>query len=160
MSKEFKIGLVVLLGILLLFSAYVFFHTITFRSQTYEIKTIFRNLEKLDTGAIVRLSGFKIGNVTEIQLTEESYVLVKMRIDKNIKIPKDSYCLATTGAVIGEMFIKINPGESHDYLENGDTIQGVSKTSFDDITKSVSELLTTANSSMKKVDDLLNNKDY
>ena len=160
MSKEFKIGLVVLLGILLLFSAYVFFHTITFRSQTYEIKTIFRNLEKLDTGAIVRLSGFKIGNVTEIQLTEESYVLVKMRIDKNIKIPKDSYCLATTGAVIGEMFIKINPGESHVYLENGDTIQGVSKTSFDDLTKSVGELLTTANSSMKKVDDLLNNKDY
>lgn len=159
MSKEFKIGFVVLLGIIMLFSAYVFFHTITFRSQTYEIKAVFKNLEKLDTGAMVRLSGFKIGNVTDIKLTEESYVLVKMRIDKNIKIPKDSFCTATAGAVIGEMFIRITPGDQKEYLGEGDSIKTVARASFDDITKSVSELIQIANSSMKKIDEVLEHKD-
>lgn len=160
MSKEFKIGIVVLSGILLLFGAYIFFHTITFKSQTYEIKAVFKNLEKMDTGAIVRLSGFKIGNVTEIKLTEESFVLVKMRIDKNIKIPKDSFCTATTGAVIGEMFIKITPGDKKVYMKDGDTIQAVSKANFDDLTKGVNELISVANSSMLKVNDILDSKDH
>ena len=160
MSKEFKIGLTVLIGIIVLFGAYVFLNTVSLKTKTYEIKTEFQDLEKLDTGAIVRLSGFKIGNVTDIQLTENSHVLVKMRIDKNINIPKDSYCMATTGAIIGEMFIKITPGNSNEYLENGDTIVGTNKASFDDLTKQVQKLLTITNSSMESVNELLGNKGY
>ncbi|MBQ7256386.1 MAG: MCE family protein [Abditibacteriota bacterium] len=160
MSKEFKVGFVVLIGIIALFCAYVFFHVVSFKSSTYEIKSTFKDLEKLDTGAVVRLSGFKIGNVTEIKLTEDSYVLVRMRIDKNIKIPKDSICMATTGAVIGEMFIKITPGDSKEYLEDGDTIKAISKASFDDLTKQLQTLLSLTNSSMEKVNDILGHKGY
>lgn len=160
MSKEFKVGLVVLFGIIFLFSAYVFFHKISVTGKTYEIKTTFKNLEKLDTGAVVRLSGFKIGNVTEIKLTEQSYVLVKMRIDKNINIPKDSTCVATTGAIIGEMFIKITPGESKEYLKNGDTITALSKATFDDITKKVDDLLAQTGMAMRKINEVLDHKDY
>lgn len=160
MSKEFKVGLVVLLGIVFLFAGYIFFHKISIAGKTYEIKTTFKNLEKLDTGAVVRLSGFKIGNVTEIKLTEQSHVLVKMRIDKNINIPKDSTCVATTGAVIGEMFIKITPGDSKEYLKEGDTIVAVSKANFDDLTKKVNDLLTLTGKAMKSINDILDNKDY
>ncbi|MBO4548395.1 MAG: MCE family protein, partial [Abditibacteriota bacterium] len=137
---------------------YAFLDEIKVRTNTYEICTYFDTVEKIDKGAQVRLSGFKVGSVTGIELTENLKAKITMKIDRRINIPVDSDCLATSGAIIGEIFIKINPGTSTKHLADGDTIKASSKVNFDEVTDNVNNLLKVTEESMSKVNEILSHK--
>ncbi len=158
MTKEIKVGLLVAASILVFCVLYAFLDEITVRTNSYEIYTYFDTVEKIDKGAQVRLSGFKVGAVTGIELTENLKARITMKIDRKIKIPADSDCLATSGAIIGEIFIKITPGTSNTYLKEGDTIKANTKVNFDEVTDNVNNLLKVTEESMSKVNEILSHK--
>lgn len=159
MSKEIKVGIVVFIGFIVFGVIYWFLDEISIKSSTYELYASFDSIEKIDKGAQVRLSGFKVGSVTDIELTDDLKAQVTLKVDNNIEIPSDSYCVATTGAIIGEVFIKVFPGTSESCLKNGDNIKTDAKVNFDDITANVNNLILVTEDSMKKVNLLLSNKD-
>ncbi|PCJ29853.1 MAG: outer membrane lipid asymmetry maintenance protein MlaD [Rickettsiales bacterium] len=82
-------------------------------ANSYAIFANFQNIDGITDGADVKLSGIKVGYVENVTLEEETYfATVKLRIDSNVDIPKDSRAIVSTSGLLGGKYIRINPGPS------------------------------------------------
>ena len=90
----------------------------------YEIKARFLKVGGLNTGADVRINGIKVGTVISQEINPIDYMVdVKLSILPNISLPEDSVISVAGDGLMGDKFIKIEPGNSSDKLKNGDTIE-------------------------------------
>jgi phospholipid/cholesterol/gamma-HCH transport system substrate-binding protein len=111
MSKEAKVGIFVLLGIVIL----TFF---TFRVSKiggigvkgYQLTVDFETAAGLEPKANVKMAGVPIGKVEEIKLVGNNARLV-LRIQEGIKIPIDSVVSIQTQGLLGEKYVEILPGK-------------------------------------------------
>jgi phospholipid/cholesterol/gamma-HCH transport system substrate-binding protein len=116
MSREAKVGIFVVLGILVL----TFF---TFRvsklggvaGKGYKLTVDFENAGGLEPKANVKMAGVPIGKVEEIQLVGNRARLV-LRIDKDVHIPVDSVASIQTQGLLGEKYVEISPGKRTDQM--------------------------------------------
>ena len=88
----------------------------------YEINARFLKVGGLNTGADVRINGIKVGTVVSQKINPLDYMVdVKLSIMPNILIPTDSVITVAGDGLMGDKFIKIEPGHSEQKLSNGDT---------------------------------------
>ncbi|MBR5154123.1 MAG: MCE family protein [Alphaproteobacteria bacterium] len=86
----------------------------------YEINARFLKIGGLNTGADVRINGVKVGTVIEQKISPLDYMVdVKMSILPEILLPKDSVITVAGDGLMGDKFVKIEPGKSEEYLSNG-----------------------------------------
>ncbi len=89
----------------------------------YDINARFLKVGGLNVGSDVRINGIKVGTVIAQNLDPEDYVAdVKLSISSNIPLPKDSVVSVVSDGLVGNKFIKIEPGKSKEFLQNGDTV--------------------------------------
>ena len=89
----------------------------------YDINARFLKVGGLNVGSDVRINGIKVGTVIAQNLDPEDYVAdVKLSISSNIQLPKDSVFSSVSDGLVGNKFIKIEPGKSKEFLQNGDTV--------------------------------------
>ena len=89
----------------------------------YEVTAKFLKVGGLNVGADVIINGIKIGTVIGQKLDNENYdAEIKLSIASDIKLPKDSTAMISSNGLMGNKFIKIEPGKSKDMLQNGDEI--------------------------------------
>ena len=89
----------------------------------YDINARFLKVGGLNVGSDVRINGIKVGTVIAQNLDPEDYVAdVKLSISSNIQLPKDSVVSIVSDGLVGNKFIKIEPGKSKEVLQNGDTV--------------------------------------
>ena len=89
----------------------------------YEINARFLKVGGLSVGSDVRINGVKVGTVVNQKLDPEDYMVdVIMSIADNIRLPKDSEAAIVGDGLMGDKFIKLEPGKSKEYLTNGDTL--------------------------------------
>jgi len=89
----------------------------------YQLSARFLKVGGLDTGADVRINGIKVGTVTGQQLDNENYdAELKLSIAPDIKLPVDSTAIIASNGLMGNKFIKIEPGKSKEFLKDGDEI--------------------------------------
>ena len=89
----------------------------------YEVTAKFLKVGGLNVGADVMINGIKIGTVIGKKLDNENYdAEIKLSIASDIKLPKDSTAMISSNGLMGNKFIKIEPGKSKDMLQNGDEI--------------------------------------
>ena len=89
----------------------------------YDINARFLKVGGLNVGSDVRINGIKVGTVIAQNLDPEDYVAdVKLSISSNIQLPKDSGVSIVSDGLVGNKFIKIEPGKSKEFLQNGDTV--------------------------------------
>ena len=85
----------------------------------YNLTADFMKVGGLSTGSDVRI---KVGTVTSQNLNNEDYtVKVTFSISSDVKLPKDSTVAIVSDGLMGDKFVKIEPGKSKDFLQNGDT---------------------------------------
>lgn len=90
----------------------------------YEIKARFIKVGGLNTGADVRINGIKVGTVTSQTINPEDYMVdVTLSIKPNISLPKDSAVIITGDGLMGDKFVKIEPGKSAEKLTQGSTAE-------------------------------------
>ena len=90
----------------------------------YELNARFLKVGGLNTGADVRINGIKVGTVVAQKINSLDYMVdVKLSILPNISIPSDSTVLVVGDGLMGDKFVKIEPGNSPDKLQNGDLIE-------------------------------------
>lgn len=101
----------------------------TFFDQTISVKAIFEDVSGLRTGNSVRLSGVLIGNVKEIEIIDDSSVLVSFIIEKDKQrfIRGNATASVVTDGLMGNKMIQIYPakpgGLNYDRLvQEGDTL--------------------------------------
>ena len=89
----------------------------------YSVKADFTNISGIGVGSDVRVGGIKIGVVEQLTLDPKSYQAVaRMRIDKNVDLPKDSSAAVQSAGLLGDKFVAIEPGGDEKNLADGGTI--------------------------------------
>ena len=83
----------------------------------YPLHAKFMKVGGLSIGSDVRINGVKVGTVTAQKLDSEDYLVnVDFSIAHDIKLPTDSTVSIESDGLIGDKFVKIDPGKSHDIL--------------------------------------------
>lgn len=89
----------------------------------YELSAKFLKVGGLNVGADVMINGIKVGTVTSQKLNTDDYdAEIKMSISPEIKLPQDSSAIIAGSGLMGNKFVKIEPGKSAETLKNGDEI--------------------------------------
>ena len=90
----------------------------------YDVVAKFNRADGVNVGTDVRLSGIKIGSVSDLTLDPKNYlVTVHMNIRDDIKIPDDSSLIVTSSGLLGSSYISLTPGGSDKMLAAGGMIQ-------------------------------------
>jgi phospholipid/cholesterol/gamma-HCH transport system substrate-binding protein len=120
---EALIGAVVLV-VAGVFLTYAYSASDVGRVSGYDVSAAFSQVNGLTVGSDVRVSGIKVGSVTDQTLDENTFqAVVHMSIDPRIKLPEDSSAKVTSDGLLGSNYVLIEPGGSPDLLESGGRIQ-------------------------------------
>ena len=120
---ETIMGLVVLI-VALLFLAFAYRVSDLQFVKGYQLKAEFMKVGGLSVGSDVRINGIKVGTVTSQKLNGDDYMAdVTFSISSNIKLPKDSTVSIVSDGLVGDKFVKIEPGKSKEYLQSGDSFK-------------------------------------
>jgi len=129
-SQEIKVGLAVL-TVLLLLGAVVFLlgGSTKLLEDCYRVHASFGDISGLRVGAVVRLAGIDVGEVTRIQFASdvgERRVLVEMNLREGYRarIRADSVASIQTEGVLGDKYVAISMGTPEQrILVQGDWIE-------------------------------------
>ncbi len=89
----------------------------------YELSAKFLKAGGLTTGSDVMINGIKVGTVVDQKLDKENYdAEIRLSISPEIKLPKDSVAVIASNGLMGNKFVKIEPGNAKEILKNGDSI--------------------------------------
>jgi phospholipid/cholesterol/gamma-HCH transport system substrate-binding protein len=108
-----KLGAFVSAGALfLVFSLYMIGRNQNLFGPTFSVTANFANINGLVTGNNVRYSGINVGSVKEIEITNDSVVVVTMLIEKRVKgfIKANAVASIGTDGLMGNKLVNINPG--------------------------------------------------
>jgi phospholipid/cholesterol/gamma-HCH transport system substrate-binding protein len=87
-----------------------------FSSTGYTITADFPTVGGLKTGSSVEIAGVEIGRVDGITLSDYQ-ARVMMSIKSGVKLQEDSIASIKTRGLIGEKYIRINPGGSEKIIK-------------------------------------------
>lgn len=116
-----------IMGIIVLFVAASFIYFAYNASDLrvvkgYEVTVNFLKVGGLNVGSDVRINGVKVGTVVSQALDNENYLaVIKLSISPEIKLPKDSVFEVAADGLMGDKFIKIQPGQEKEFIQNGET---------------------------------------
>lgn len=123
LSKEFKVGLFMVVTITLLYFGFNFLKGIDFFSSSNKYYAVYENVDKLTESNQIFLNGYAVGRVSKIQIQQRlNRVLVELDIDSEIVLTDSSVALLN-GELLGGRFIQLMVGEGGTVLRPKDTIR-------------------------------------
>ena len=125
---QIKVGVFLIAGLaVLLGSIFVLGSNKSMFQEVVEVRSYFDSVQGLNTGAVVSLSGLKVGNISRINFDEsKNLVEVVVRIDTEFqkKIKKDSRVEIRTQGALGDKYLYITPGTTTaESIKNGDELK-------------------------------------
>jgi phospholipid/cholesterol/gamma-HCH transport system substrate-binding protein len=123
--SELKIGIVALVALLL---AVLIIIAVGgqggFAWQRYELKTKFKNVQGLKSGAIVRVAGVDVGKVTSVDFVgADVQITLEVNEENKSRITDQSRASIGSLSLLGEPIIEISPSAQGTPLKDGDFIQ-------------------------------------
>ena len=102
---HFYIGLI---SLSLIFFLYLIYFNINF-NDLIKFKASFNYVGGIEVGAPVKIAGFKIGEVTKVELNDR-YIDISGLIKKTYSIPSDSILQIQSNGIFGNKYLLIEPG--------------------------------------------------
>lgn len=160
-SKEFKVGVVVIVALVLMVIGVQYLKGINiFDSQDYYIAK-YDQIDGLTESNPVVLKGYKVGLVKSIELdpSGDGTLIVQLLINKeNLNIPEDSRAKIYSSDFFGSKAIELVLGESIVMAEPGDELEGARE---EDITtalrKELEPLRARTEELIDDIDEIINN---
>lgn len=155
-SKEFVIGLCVIVALVILFFGIDYLKGINlFRPANFYYAS-YKNVAGLAVAAPVNVDGFKVGQVREVAFDYENpgKIKVLLALDSKLRIPEDSYAMLESGLLDGA-YVTIHLGKSKKMIEVGGDVP--TQTAQDMMSAVSNDLLPSVASILPKVDSLLAN---
>jgi phospholipid/cholesterol/gamma-HCH transport system substrate-binding protein len=123
-SVESVVGIFVVIGLLCVAYMTVKLGKVSwFGEDYYPLYARFTSVSGLRVGSPVEIDGIQIGSVERMSIdTERQMALVELRVRKGIKVYDDASASIKTSGLIGDKFIKIDPGGGGDLLKPGGTV--------------------------------------
>lgn len=155
-TKEFIIGLSVIIALLILFFGIDYLKGINLFKPANFYYASYEKVDGLAVAAPVNIEGFKVGQVRELQFDYDNpgKIKVLLSLDKKLHIPEDSFATIESTLLSGA-YIAIHLGKSKSMLPVGSELKA---SSTKDLMASVTEdIMPSVNSILPKVDSLLAN---
>jgi len=157
MSKEFKVGLFMIVAIVLLYFGFNFLKGIDFFSSSNTYYAYYENVDKLAESNQVMLNGYAVGRVSKIEIQQaKDRVLVTMDIDSDIVLG-DSTKAVLNGELLGGRFIQLEVEKQfHRILKPEDTLRAeVAKGIADFISENAAPVADNLNLTFHKINIIL-----
>ena len=153
-SKEFRIALVAIVGLVVLFFGLHFLKGMPIFSNDDVYYVTFDNIDGLTVSNGVFADGYQVGNVKAIDYNykERGKVVVALQVDNDLRIPKGSSAEISKdlmGNIQLNLLMANNPRER---VEPGDTLQG---TNASGLMGSVQQLMPQIEQMLPKIDSIL-----
>ena len=169
LSKEFKIGIVVVCAIAAFIWGINFLKGTNIFSHKYYLYALYPKVDNLIPANPLLLNGYKIGQITDISLLrkgDDTKVLVKFLLTEDIQIPKKSIARAISADLLGSKAVEVVFSKEKEYVVSGDTLiaeneQGLKESfskQFAPIQAKAENLLGSVDSVMTVVNAILNAK--
>jgi phospholipid/cholesterol/gamma-HCH transport system substrate-binding protein len=155
---EARVGLLIFTGILALIGTYWFLRGSVVRGRTYTVYAVFRDVQRMDKGASVRMAGVPIGEVLGISLTKDNMARLELRIRDGVKVPKGSAVRITSGGLVGDVFVEVAPGRGPGYVAENDTVRGQEAVTLDQLMPQAGQLLTQLQTTVTALNSVLGDK--
>ena len=123
-SLETIVGIFVVIGLLCIGYMTIKFGKISmFGGDYYILYARFSSVSGLRVDSPVEIEGIEVGRVEQMNIDQDKQMaVVKLKIEKGIKVYEDAIASIKTSGLIGDKFIKIDPGGGADILKPGGTI--------------------------------------
>ncbi len=120
-SMETIVGIFVALGLLCVGYMAVKLGNLSFFGEDPEVLYArFSSVSGLRVGSPVEIFGIQVGSVQKIEIDpEKEMALVQLEVRKGIKVYEDASASIKTAGLIGDKFIKVDPGGSGELLNPG-----------------------------------------
>ena len=139
MSYEARVGAVIVLALVIFFFGLLYLREYTFAKKEYEITAKFETVVGLELQDPVIISGYKIGQVKEMQLVGDS-VEVRLFLDTRYQLARDSKAILRNLTLLGDKAIEIVKGKSKEMLLPGGQIPGQLETDFFDLAEAAAPI--------------------
>lgn len=156
MSREVKIGVIILIAIAAVFFGVNYLLGQDFFKKTNNYYALYENIDGLTESNPVLFNGYRIGQVSKITLqpTDSSNFTVEFLVsEENLEIPKDSKAKIVSSDFFGSKAIEVILGDSLNMASTGDTLQSETELGIAEAVKK--ELLPLKN----KTDELIDGVD-
>ncbi len=159
-SVEFKVGLFVFLGLVVLIWFVLLIGDFKLMKAGYRINAVFSFVNGIKVGAPVRVAGVDKGEVKEIHLSHDDnnkpLVTISAWVDGDTKIPFDSRAWVNTLGLLGEKYLEIIPGVAYDKpLPEGGQLRGEDPTSVQEVTDLTKEIALQAKDTLASAQGVL-----
>ncbi len=146
-SIETVVGIFVVVGLLCVAYMTVKLGKVSmFGDEYYSLYARFASVSGLRVGNPIEIGGIEVGRVGRLNIDQENQMsVVELKIRKDIKVYDDAGASINTAGLIGDKFVKIDPGGAGEILKPGGTItettspleleELISKYAFGDIKK-------------------------
>jgi phospholipid/cholesterol/gamma-HCH transport system substrate-binding protein len=119
-KNNFLSGVFIVVGIVVTFASVIIFGgDRSFFARYFQLHVHFKQIQGLNIGSIVSLSGINVGNVSHIEFSkEERKIKVTLNIESQYQdmIREDSRASIKTQGALGDKYVYISPG-SPDFTE-------------------------------------------
>ncbi|MEI6416664.1 MAG: MlaD family protein [Verrucomicrobiota bacterium] len=146
-SVQLKAGIFLLIGLFAVFSLVVYFGRFSqWTEHSYPIIVHYTNANGLLKGADVLLAGARIGDVEQAPmiLPNMKEVQVRLRINGNVKLPKQSLFSIGSSGLLGDRFVTVAINEDaalDDVLPPGSVVEGMREANIADLQRQVGEIM-------------------
>jgi phospholipid/cholesterol/gamma-HCH transport system substrate-binding protein len=135
-SMESVVGIFVVTGLLCVGYMTIKLGKVSFLGDDYySLYANFASVSGLRVGNLVEIDGIEVGRVERLTLDQgKQSALLKLKIQKGIRIYEDASATIKTAGLIGDKFVKIDPGGSGEVLKPEETItETTSPTDIEDL---------------------------
>ncbi|HEY5975806.1 MAG TPA: outer membrane lipid asymmetry maintenance protein MlaD [Geobacteraceae bacterium] len=94
-------------------------------TDTYRLTADFTTVSGLKEGATAELAGVIVGRVSRVMLDpkDPGQARVVLKLTKGVQLSEDVIASVRTRGIIGDKFVKLQPGGSEKYLTDGGRIR-------------------------------------
>lgn len=147
-GSNWKLGMFVVIG-LVLFVITIYFvgKQQNLFGDTFNLKSQFKTVSGLKVGNNVRFSGINVGTVSEIELINDSTVVVSLLMEEDVQkyIKKDAMASIGSDGLMGDKVLTVSPGTvSQVVVKDNDYIKSKTAVEMEDLMKSVKTTLDNA----------------
>jgi len=139
-NLEFKVGIFVFIGLLILVGFVFLIGDFSFFKPGWHLRVTFGFSNGVKISAPVRFAGVDAGKVQNIDVsydpkTKSTKVELLVWLSGDTKVPVDSKAWVNTLGLLGEKYIEIIPGTNYtEFLKEGDVLIGKDPVSMQEIT--------------------------
>ena len=158
-SNEIKTGFLAVFSIALFIFGYSYLKSNDIFVGDRTFYAVYSDVEGVVNGTPVTINGFPVGSIQKISFTKNNNLLVKFRIENDIKFSKNSLAQIYETGLIGGKALAIIPAYDNDsYAIDNDTLNSAIAPGLTDlVNKKITNLQVKIESMVVSADSVLNN---